>query len=339
MTTDAVPLPATMRAWTQHRYGGPDVVAFEESALPVPGAGEVLLRVRATALNSADVRIMRGDPALIRLAFGLRRPRVAVQGRDVAGTVVARGPGVTALGIGDEVMGEITGGGLAPYVSARASALVRRPPELDPIVAATLPLAGGTAWQALELGVGAGAGDVVGARVLVLGAGGGVGTFAVRLAALRGAQVTALAGERALPVLRQLGAAVAVDYRGTGVRDLAEASFDAVLAVAGAYRLRDLRRLVVRGGTVVLVTGGTNRITGPIAQILGSMVMSIGSPRRIRPLAAAAKPDVTTELIRLAAAGALAPHIERTWPLAEAGAALAHIDAGHTIGKVVVTAD
>jgi len=331
----AAAVPATMTAWTQHRYGAADVVAPEEVPVPSPRPDEVLLRIDATALNSADARVMRGDPLILRLGFGLRRPRTAVQGRDVAGTVVAAGAAVTTLRVGDAVLGEISGGGLAPYAAVPAARLVRRPDGLDDVVAAALPMAGGTAWQALALA--AIEGDAAaGARVLVVGAGGGVGHFVVQLAAMRGADVTALAGPRALPLLVTLGATAGLEHRRTDLSQLAAASFDAVVVIAGDHPLRQLRRLVRPRGTVVLVSGGSRPVTGPLGVILRAMVLSLFGSRRLRPLAATAKPGITTELARLAAAGELTPHIERVWPQTQARAALAHIDAAHTVGKVVV---
>ncbi|BDV32060.1 NAD(P)-dependent alcohol dehydrogenase [Microbacterium terricola] len=331
MSADAV----TTTMWIQRRYGGPEAVVRTDAPAPVAGRGEVLLRVRATALNSADVRVMRGDPLILRLAFGLRRPRTPVQGRDVAGTVVEVGDGVDGLAVGDEVVGELSGGGLAELVVAPAARLVRRPVSVDAVDASSVPMAGGTAWQALAAaGIGADAG---GRRILVVGAGGGVGTFAVRLAAIRGATVTALAGERALDVVRRLGAAEALDYRQTPLEALATASFDAVVMIAGDHPLRALRRLVAPGGTVVLVSGGSHRVFGPLGAIARAGILSIGASRRLRPLAATAKPEVTAELLALVASGELRPHIEQVYPLSDARAALAHVDAGHTVGKVVVT--
>lgn len=321
----------TLTAWTQSRYGGPDVLTETTTVVPAPGRGEVLLRVAATALNSADVRILRGDPLVVRLAFGLRRPRTPVPGRDVAGTVVAVGPDAGTLRPGDRVVGELSGGGLATHVTARADRVVAVPDALDPVVAATLPLAGGTAWQALDLGaVGPGS------RVLVVGAGGGVGTFAVRLAVLRGATVHAVCGAGALAVVAELGADRVDDYRAVDPSTLPADAYDTVIDIAGTTSLRALLRLVRPGGTVVGVAGGTNPVIGPLGRILAGALLSIGRRRRYRPLAAAPRPEITTQLVALATAGELAPPIERTWPLAEARAAIAHVDAGHTVGKVVV---
>lgn len=323
----------TLTAWSQSRYGGPDVLTETTAGLPAPGRGELLLRVAATALNSADVRILRGDPLVVRLAFGLRRPRTPVPGRDVAGTVVAAGPDAGAWRPGDRVVGELSGGGLATHVTAAADRVVAVPDGLDPTVAATLPLAGGTAWQALDLGaVGRGS------RVLVIGAGGGVGTFAVRLAVLRGAEVHAVCGAAALAVVTGLGAARADDYRAVDPAALPADGYDAVVDIAGTTSLRALLRLVRPGGVVVGVAGGTNTVIGPLGRIVAGALLSIGRRRRFRPLAAAPKTEITAQLVALAASGELAPPVERTWSLGEARAAVAHVDAGHTVGKVVVIA-
>src|SRR5262245_23296433 len=143
----------TMPAWRQHRYGGPETIEREDADVPAPRRGEVLVRLRATGLNNGDIRVMRGEPLLVRIAFGLRRPRQSVRGMDAAATVVALGEGVTEFAVGQEVVGELpAGGGLARYAIAPVARLVPRPAALDPVVAATLPIAAGTAWQALERG-------------------------------------------------------------------------------------------------------------------------------------------------------------------------------------------
>lgn len=331
----AATIPSTMSAWRQARFGGPDVVSLEQTAVPAPGRGEVLLRLRATGLNNGDIRVMRGEPLLVRTVFGFRRPRQAVRGMDAAATVVAVGEGVADFALGDEVVGELpAGGGLAPFALAPAKRLVRRPAELAPAVAAALPVAGGTAWQALERGA-VGSGH----RVLVIGASGGVGTYAVQLAALRGAEVWALCGSRNRALVEGLGART-FDYREVqpGSSELGAGRFDVVIDIAGTAPLRSLQGLVRDGGSVVLVSGEGGRVLGPIGRILAASIRSIGSKRRLRPLAAVAKAEVLIELVGLAASGALKPVIERTYPFDEARDALAHVDAGHTVGKVVVAA-
>ncbi|MHC3000100.1 hypothetical protein OB08_13190 [Microbacterium sp. HJ5] len=325
-----------MPAWRQREYGGPDVLRLESADVPAPRRGEVLLRLRVAGLNNGDVRVMRGEPLLVRTAFGLRRPKQAVRGMDAAATVVALGEGVTEFSVGDEVIGELPGGGgLAGYAVAPVKRLVRRPAGLDAATAATLPVAGGTAWQALERGGAASA-----HRVLVIGASGGVGTFAVQLAVLRGAEVWALCGERNRALVEGLGATRTFDYRSVqpGSPELGAGEFDVVIDIAGTARLSALQRLVRDGGSVVLVSGEGGRVLGPMGRILSAVVRSIGSKRPLRPLAAVAKADVLAQLVALAADGSLKPVIEKTYPFAEAGAALTHLAGGHVAGKLVVLA-
>lgn len=337
-TTDAAATPAidaippTMTAWLQHRYGGPETVAPEVVPVPTPAHGEVLLRVAATSLNSGDVRLMRGEPLLVRLVFGLRRPKHPGRGMDVAGTVIGVGPGVADLRVGDEVVGELPGGGLAPYVIAPAERLVPRPSAVTAAEASTLPIAGGTAWRALGL-----AEVAAGSRLLVIGASGGVGTFTVRLAVGRGIEAWALTGSRTQELVTELGAARVFDYAAVqpGDPELAAEPFDAVIDIAGTAPLRVLQRLVRPGGRVVLVSGNGGRILGPVGRILRAVVLSRRS-RRLIPLSASPDTGILTSLLALVAEGRLAPVVERTWPLDGARDALAHVDAGHTVGKVVV---
>ncbi|WP_300266774.1 NAD(P)-dependent alcohol dehydrogenase [Microbacterium sp.] len=297
---------------------------------PQPGRGEALLRIRATALNAADVRLMLGDPVLMRLMFGLRRPKRPIRGNDVAGTVVAVGDGVDSALIGSEVVAELDSGGLAPYAVTRVDRLVARPEALAPERAATVPIAGGSAVQALDAaGVGAGT------RVLIIGASGGVGTFAVQLAALRGADVWATCGEPNRSLVESLGATRTFDYRTTDLSTL-PGGFDAIVEIAGKRPLRQLMRLLTPDGTVAVVGGDGGRVLGPIPRMLQAMFLSLGSRRSIRMLAATAKRDVNEKLISLMAAGRIAPVIEQTYPWDAAPEALARVESGRTVGKVVV---
>lgn len=315
-------------AWSQNRYGGPEVVNAGPQDAQRPGAGQVAVAVAATSLNSADVRIMRGDPLLLRLFFGIRRPKTAVPGRDVAGTIHAVGAGAEGWSIGDRVVGELPSGGLGSIALAPVARLVRVPDGVDLATAATLPLAGGTAWQALDL-----ARVTAGSRVLVIGAGGGVGSFAVRLAVLRGAAVDAWCSPRAHAMVALLGAAHVDDYR---CAELTPRAYDAVIDIGGAAPLRALQRAVVPGGRVVGVSGGANRVFGPIGRMLRGAVLSVGSAVRIAPLAATPRSEITSALLDLVATGELRPPVERTYPIAEARTALAHVAAGRAVGKVVV---
>lgn len=325
----------TMNAWRRETYGPAAGTSLQRIPIPTPGRGDVVLRVLATGLNAGDVRLQLGDPLLVRPVFGLTRPKHPVRGMEVAGTVVAVGPDVVGVELGERVVGELVGGGgLAEYVRVPASRLVPVPPDVESAVAACLPVAAGTAWQALDsAGVGLRRSGVP--RVLIIGASGGVGTFAVQLAALRGAEVWATCSARNAPLIEHLGAAHTLDHRTSPLQDLPAAHFDAVIDIAGGMPLRDLQRLVVPRGSVVLVTGDGGHVLGPIPRMIRAVFLSIGSPR-IRPLAASPRPEVLAKLLELVAEGRIAPVIEREYPFAEASAALAHIEAGHTVGKVVV---
>jgi NADPH:quinone reductase-like Zn-dependent oxidoreductase len=320
----------TMSAWRQTRYGGPEVVNREECARPTAGPGELLLRVDAASLNSADVRIMRGMPLMVRTAFGWRTPRTPVPGRDVAGTVVALGDGVTGWCVGDRAAGELRqAGGLGEVTIARATEVTPVPDTVDAATAAALPLAGGTAWQALERG-----GVASGSRVLVLGAGGGVGTHLVRLAVLRGADVHALCSPRAADAVAGLGAA-RVEPRDTPLSSLPAGAYDTVFDLGGRAPLRALQRLVRDGGSVVMVAAGEHPV-GPIGRMLRAAILSIRSRRPIRVLMAGADPEITAALLELAASGKLRPVIDSTFAASDARTALARVEAGGLVGKVIV---
>lgn len=321
----------TMPAWLNDQYGSATGTRQQTVPTPQPGRGEVLLRVRATALNAGDVRIMLGDPLLVRPVFGMRRPRQKVRGMDVAGVVVAVGEGVEASLIGAEVLVELdAGGGLAPYAAARAGRLVARPESLAPEVAATLPIAGGTAVQALDV-----ARVRSGQRMLVIGASGGVGTFTVQLAVLRGAEVWATCGAPNRKLVESLGATRTFDYRTTNLSDI-PASFDAIIDVAGTAPLRQLKRLLAPEGVVAMVAGDGGRVLGPIPRMLRALLLSIGSRRRIRMVAAVSKREINEQLVALAAEGRVTPVIEQTLPWDAAADGLSRLESGRTVGKVVV---
>lgn len=327
MTADAARMPA----WVQRAYGGPENVTLGELPVPTPRSGQVVVRVRATGLNAGDARILRGDPFLVRLAFGFTRPRQPVRGMDVAGTVTAVGRRVTGFAVGDEVVAEAGGGGLAPYAAIDARRLVRRPASVAADAASALPIAGGTALQALDLAAVSG-----GRRVLVIGASGGVGSFAVQLATRRGAEVWALCGARSQALVEEMGAARTFDYRETDAGDLLANSFDAIIDIAGTAPLRVLHDLLAPGGTLVLVAGTGGKVLGPIPRMLEAALRPKREGRRIRSLAATAKPEVLEELLGFVAEGRLVPVIAHHYPFEEADQALALIDSGRTVGKLVV---
>lgn len=328
MSTTTTPT-RTMTAWRQHRYGGADAVVAETVPVPSPGAEDVLVRVDAVSINSGDIHLMRGEPRLVRLFLGLRRPRVAGRGMDLAGTVVAVGTGVTGIAVGDRVVGAHQDT-LAEFVAVPRKRLSVIPAEVSTTDAATLPIAGNTALTILDR-----CRVAAGSRVLVIGGGGGVGTCTVQLAAARGAEVWVTCGARAEDTLRGLGAARTFDYRRTDLADLPAGSFDVVVDIAGQPPLAVMRSLLRPGGRVALVGGDGGRILGPVGRILRSLF--VGRPgRRFVPITAVTKTPVTERLIAEAASGRLTPVIERTYAFEDAGAALAHVEAGHTVGKVLV---
>ncbi|WP_149083661.1 MULTISPECIES: NAD(P)-dependent alcohol dehydrogenase [Microbacterium] len=325
----------TMSAWARETYGPASGTSLTRVPLPRPRRGEVVLRVQATALNAGDVRLLLGDPLLVRPFFGLTRPKHPVRGLDVAGTVVAVGADVVNAELGELVVGELQGGGgLATHARITADRVVPIPPDVTAEAAACLPVAGGTAWQALDAAR-------VGLRhraqrVLVIGASGGVGTFAVQLAALRGAEVWATCRTQNALLLERLGAERTFDHRTSPLAELPSAGFDAVVDIAGGVPLRELQRLVRPDGRVVLVTGDGGRVLGPVPRMIRAAALSLGGPRVVS-LAATPRPEVLSKLLELVEEGHLVPVIERTHPFEEAVSALAHVESGHTVGKVVVT--
>jgi NADPH:quinone reductase-like Zn-dependent oxidoreductase len=320
-----------MKAVVGTTYGPAEALQLADVETPVPAAGEVLARVRAASVNAGDWRLMRGEPLLARpLMGGLRGPKPPVRGWDFAGVVEAVGPGVTDFRPGDEVFGR-TSGAFADLTAPDADRLAPKPPDMSFEAAAALPVAGITALQALRDRA-----DVrPGQRVLVNGAAGGVGTFAVQIAKALGAEVTAVCSARNAAQAAELGADRVIDYAlvdftRDGVR------YDVVLDNVGSRSLRALRRALTPRGTLVLVGGGKGRLLGPF-RLLGAVAVANRFSRR-RLLTFLAKPN-RADLLELAAlvdAGKVRPVIDRTYPLAEAPEAIAYVETGHARGKVIV---
>ena len=327
----SISIPKTMTAWRQNAYGGTETLTRAEVPVPQPGEGEVLIKIGATSLNGADIRILRGDPKLVRLGSGMRGPREKIRGKDVAGTIVAVGPRVFGRSVGDRVVGELPGGGLAEYVVAYSSRLSTIPNGVDDKTAATLPLAGGTAWQALES-----VNTNKGASVLVIGAGGGVGTFTVNLAAWAGAHVHALCSPRAMEAVAALGAERVDDRTTTSTESLESDDYDVIVDLGGVVPLRELRRLVRDGGDVVEVAIGGSSVVGPLGRAIGSQALSTWSKKHLRPLLATKRPGITKTLLELAASGEITPHIDREFPLDSADQAMKTLDDGGVVGKILV---
>ena len=317
-----------MKAIVYQEYGSPDALSLREVPTPTPREGEVLIAVRATGLNAADRYLLRGRPAFLRLSSGLRRPKNPILGADVAGEVVAVGSGVTSFTIGEAVYGDLSGcglGGLAEYVCAPAELLARPPANLTAIEAAAVPMAGVTALQALR-----DKGRVQpGQRVLLYGASGGVGTFAVQLARALGAEVTAVCSPRHHETAAALGAARVFDYSQAA---LPPDGYDLILAINGYRPLREYRQAVAPGGIVVVVGGAMRQIFG--AMLLGPLA---GGGRTVSNLMARPNSADLAFLTGLMEAGQVRPVVERCYPLAETAAAFRALEQAHARGKVVIS--
>ena len=332
----AAGLPVSMRAVRYERYGGPERLGLVQAAVPRPAAGEALVRVGATSVNSWDWDLLRGHPWFVRLGAPFR-PAHPVLGADVAGEVVAVGSGVTGLRRGDPVWGDLSGagwGGFAEFVTADASALRMRPAALGPVVAAAIPQAGGLAWQALVDVAALRAGE----RVLVIGAGGGAGTIAVALAVHLGADVVAVDRAGKLDVVRALGATEVVDadaaVPGSAADPFAEAAgFDVIVDLVATRPIDTYRRALRPGGRLVVVGGALRTIAAVFAA--GRRGDRDADGKKMRVLAA--KPNGGLgELGALVASGAVTPVIDEVVPLERVPEALARIGAGTVRGKLVV---
>ncbi|MFE5911022.1 NAD(P)-dependent alcohol dehydrogenase [Streptomyces wedmorensis] len=323
-----------MKAWVQDRYGSADVLEFAEVERPVPGEREALVRVHAAAVNAADWHLMRGDPYVARLALGLRRPKERIRGRDFAGRVEAVGAGVTGLRPGDEVFGEAPGA-FAEYVCAPEEATERKPAGLTFEQAAAIPLAGNTALMGLrDLG-----GVRPGGKVLVNGASGGVGTFAVQLAKAFGAEVTGVCSTRNATLVLGLGADRVIDYTRQDFTTGPD-RYDLVFDLVGNRSLAELRRILSPTGVLVLSGGGVfegGSAFGPMGLIIKGQLLSRFSGRRLHVLTAEPRRENLATLRELAENGDITPVVERTYPLDEAPRALRYVEGEHARAKVVLS--
>lgn len=330
-----------MKAIVQDRYGSADALRFEVVDDPAPGDGEVLVRVRAAAVNAYDWHTMRGDPYLARLAmpsvFGPRGPKRRVRGRDFAGQVEAVGRGVTRFRPGDEVYGDLghASGAFAEYACAPQDQVARKPANLTFEQAAAVPLAGNTALMGLRDA----AGVRPGWRVVVNGASGGVGTFAVQIAKALGAEVTAVCSTRNTDLVRDLGADHVVDYTR---QDFTRAGhrYDAVLDLVGNRSLTALRRALTPRGALVLSGGGVSRggsLVGPMGLLIRSQLLSPFVGQRLVRLTEAPSARNLDALRALVESGAVTPAIDRAYPLSEAAEAIRYLEVDHARAKVVVT--
>lgn len=321
-----------MHAVVCHRYGSPDVLELAEIPRPTPASDQVLVRVHAASVNAGDWHILRADPLLIRLGYGLLKPKHPVPGQDVAGEVEAVGAGVTRFRPGDAVFGECPNGGtFAEYVCAPANRLAPKPANLSFEQAAAVPMAAVTALRGLRL---AGALQP-GQRVLVNGASGGVGTFAVQIAKAFGAEVTGVCSTRNAEMVRSIGAERVIDYTQEDFTRQVNA-YDVILDAAAYRSVRECRRALRPGGVCVMVGGTTARLFEFL--LLGTL-FSVTGNRRFAFLASETTTEDLVELTGLLEAGRVAPVIDRRYALHDVPDALRYLETGRARGKVVIDID
>ena len=319
-----------MRAITYRRYGPPDVLELVEVAKPEPGPDDVLVRTHAASVNPLDWHFMRGSPAPVRVMTGLLRPRVGRLGVDLAGVVESVGSRVTRFGPGDEVFGAARGA-VAEYVLARANRLARKPENISFQQAAAVPVAAITALQGLR-----DKGKVQPQqKVLVIGAAGGVGTFAVQIAKAFGAAVTGVCGTRNVETVASIGAERVVDYTR---EDFAggEARYDVVLDCIGDRSLSEYRRVMSPKGVYVGV-GGSGGVLEMLLHFLKVRAVSPFVSQRFVSFIASLNGKDLGVLAELVGSGKVTPVIDRSYPLERAADAIRHLETGHARGKVVIT--
>lgn len=324
-----------MKAIVQNVYGAPETLELVDIERPVVGDGDVLLRVHAASVNPLDWHTVRGEPYVMRMGTGLRKPKkAAVMGVDFAGTVESVGANVTQFKAGDEVFGGRSAA-FAEYMSLpQDRAMVLKPARVTFGQAASVPVAAVTALQGLR-----DRGHIqAGQKVLINGASGGVGTFAVQIAKSFGAEVTAVCSTRNVDMVRGIGAGTVIDYTKEDFTR-SEQRYDLILDIAGTRSWSECKRVLAPKATFVVVGGpSTNRLLGPLTHTAAIGLASIGASRKVVPffLANLTKQDLAF-LQGLLETGKLRPVIDRTYPLSETSEAIGYVEAGHARGKVVIT--
>jgi NADPH:quinone reductase-like Zn-dependent oxidoreductase len=326
-----------MKAIRYYRYGPPEVLELADIDMPGVGDDDILVRVRAASVNPLDWHFMRGTPFLLRIMAGLSRPKASETrlGADMAGSVEAVGRNVTEFQLGDEVFGGLESRGtLAEYISLRHDGVVlKKPSGLSFEEAASVPVAAFTALQALR-----DKGQIrPGHKVLVNGAAGGVGTFAVQIAKAFGAEVTGVCSTQNVEMVASIGADQVIDYTREDFTQ-ARRRYDLLIDIAGSRTLAETRRVLVPRGVLVGV-GGPNkgRWIEPLGRTIGMAVLAPVVSQRMAFFLAHQNRDDLAVLRDLLQAGKAAPVIDRTYPLTDAAEAIRYLEKGHARGKVVIT--
>lgn len=322
--------PTSMVAVVQRRYGSADTLRLEHTPLPTAAAGEVLVRVRAATLSRGTWHLMAGKPYVMRLFLGFRGPKHPVAGQDLAGTVAAVGPGVTRFRPGDQVYG-VGQGSFAEYSVAKDTKLAPKPTNVTYEAAAAVPISAITALQGLR--------DVgrvsPGQRVLVLGASGGVGTFAVQLAKSFGAEVTGVCTAAKVDLVRSLGADHVIDYTATDFSD-GSRRYDLILDIGGNASIARLRRALTSRGTLVIVGGEHSGDWVGMIRQLRAVALSPLVRQRLAMFVATESASDLELLTDLIEAGAIHPVVDRTYPLREAPEAMRYLESGQARGKIAL---
>src|SRR5215212_1237788 len=320
-----------MKAIVYDNYGSPDVLRCEEIEQPTVGDNEVLIKVSAASLNPLDYHLLR-HPFIRRLLLALSKQKITRPGRDVAGEVAAVGSLVTQFKPGDAVFGAC-GGAFAEYTSASESALVIKPDNVTFEQAASVPVAAMTALQGLR-----DKGRIQpGQKVLINGASGGVGTFAVQIAKSFGAEVTGVCSTRNVEMVRSIGADQVIDYTREDFTQSGQ-RYDLIFQLAGTRSPLDCRRALTSRGTLVQISGDSNdRWIGPVDRIIKAVVLSPFVSQKMASFTVKPNKEDLRFLKQLIEAGQLAPVIDRTYPLSETPEAIRYLENGHARGKVVIT--
>ena len=319
-----------MKAVVYTQYGSPDVLRLQEVQKPTPKPDQVLIKVQAVSINAADLHLLTGTPVIMRIVTGLRKPKRSILGSDVAGIVEAVGSDVKNFRVGDAVLGDLASdglGGFAEYLCAPEKVLVIKPANVPFDQAAAAPMASVTALQALQKG-----GIQAGKRVLINGASGGVGTFAVQIAKALGAHVTAVCSPRNVDQARTLGADVVIDYSQQDVTQSGQ-QYDIILGVNGYHSLADYKRVLTPTGSYIAIGGTDQQIFE--ALLLGGL-QSRKNGKRISSLMASPNAEDLSTVVELMQSGKVSAVLDRCFPLSEAVQALGYVNDGHARGKVVM---
>jgi NADPH:quinone reductase-like Zn-dependent oxidoreductase len=321
-----------MKAIVQEKYGPPDDLRLVDIAIPEPKDDEVLVRIRAASVNPADWHCVRGLPLFSRLTLGLTKPKNKIPGRDVAGTVEKVGASVSGFQPGDEVYAEAGFGSFAEYVSVSQELIAPKPSNVSFEQAAAVPLAAVTALQGLR-----DAGKVQsGQKVLIVGASGGVGTFAVQIAKWMGAEVTGVCSTKNLELVRSLGADHVIDYT-QGDYTKAQERYDVIFQLGGTQPASELRRVLTPKGILVQSSGEMSGANGPMGRIIRAALVSPFVGQKLGPFLAKPSKEDLHLLSELLEQGKVTPVIDRTYGLSEVPEAVSYVESAHARGKVVIS--